>query len=152
MYSRLFSGIAVLVLLLMCGCESSIKERIVDAPPKVQEFDGSIDRVYAAAQRAFRRLDFVLVRSSIGRIEAASSVHRSQAFDNARQVTAQVRIRESVPGKCEIEMWLNEEVAGDQFGGTYRKPLPEHEFYGTYFTMLQEVLTELRAQDALEKK
>ena len=137
---------------LLAGCESSIKERTVDAPPKVQEFDGSTERVYYAVQRAFKRLDFELIRSSVGRVEAASSIHHSEAFGNARQITALVRFHESTPGKCEVEMWLAEEVAGDQFGGTYKKPLPEHDFYAVYFTMLKQVMAEEADPTSAEKK
>jgi len=137
---------------LLAGCESSLKERTVDAPPKVQEFEGSTERVYYAVQRAFKRLDFELVRSSMGRVEAASSIHRSEAFGNSRQITALVRFRESTPGKCEVEMWLTEEVAGDQFGGTYKKPLPEHDFYSLYFTTLQQVMAEDSGPADAEKK
>lgn len=135
----LFCALA-LVALLVNGCESTLPERFADAPPKVQEVDGSVDRVYFAAQRAFKRLDFVLVRSAMGRIEAASSPHRSEVFGNARQIVARVHLRESAPGKCTVEMWLTEEVAGDQFGGTYKKPLPENDFYAFYFTTLQQLL------------
>jgi hypothetical protein len=152
MSSKFFSGLAALVALFLAGCESSIKERTVEAPPKVQEFNGSTERVYVAAKRAFKQLDFELIRSSMGRIEAASSIHRSEAFGNSKQQVAKVRIHEGAPGRSEVEMWLTEEVAGDQFGGTYRKPLPEHDFYALYFTTLQQVLAEDSAPAEAEKK
>ncbi len=139
-------------LFLFTGCESSIKERTAEVPPKVQEFEGSPERVYFAVQRAFKRLDFQIIRSSMGRVEAASSIHRSEAFGNSRQLTALVRFRESTPGKCEVELSVTEEVAGDQFGGTYRKPLPENDFYGLYFNMLQQVMQEEAGSVDAEKK
>ncbi|MEJ1974582.1 MAG: hypothetical protein WDM96_19715 [Lacunisphaera sp.] len=137
---------------LLTGCESSLKERIADAPPKIQEFEGSTERVNFAAQRAFKRLDFEIISKAMGRIDAASSIHHSEAFGNARQITARVRIHEGAPGKCEVEMWLTEEVAGDRFGGTYRKPLPEHDFYSLYFATLQQLVQEDYSGAEAEKK
>jgi len=152
MPAKILSGLVALLGLFLAGCESSIKERTADAPPKVQEFEGSTERVYVAAKKAFKQLDFELIRSSMGRIEAASSIHRSEAFGNSRQQVAKVRIHEGSPGKSEVEMWLTEEVAGDQFGGTYRKPLPEHDFYALYFTILQQVLSEDNGGESAPKK
>jgi hypothetical protein len=141
---RLLFSFLIGAVFLLAGCESSIKERVIDAPPKVQDFAGNLEQVNAAAQRAFKKLDFVLVRKSMGRVEAASSIHHSKAFGDSRQLVAKLSISENVPGTCQVEMWLTQEVAGDEFGGTYRKPLPEHDFYYTYFAALQQVLDENR--------
>ncbi len=136
---RLLSVFAAFTALLLAGCESTLKERFADAPPKTQEFDASSERVYGAAQDAFRRLDFQIGWKAMGRIDAASSIHHSQALGNSRQLTAKLRFRETSPGKTEVELWLTQDVAGDQYA-SYRKPLPESDFYALYFVTLQQFL------------
>ena len=140
MYLRTISSFAALLALLLAGCQSSIKERFAEVPPKTHEFDASTERVYAAAQDAFKRLDFIIVWKSMGRIDAASAIHRSLAMGDSRQLTVKMRFGESMPGKTEVEMWLTQDVAGEGTGGTYRKPLPESDFYSLYFATLQQFL------------
>ena len=75
----------------------------------------------------------------MGRIDAASSIHHSLAMGDSRQLTVKMRFRESSPGKTEVEMWLTEDVAGEGTGGTYRKPLPESDFYASLFCYLATI-------------
>lgn len=143
----IFGGLA-----LLTGCEStSFKERLADVPPQVQQVEGDVETVYYAAQRAFRRLDFVLVRTTMGRIEAASAINRSETFADARQVVARVRIVEAEPGRAEVQLSLSEEVSSASVGGTRQRALREHSFFQTYFAMLQQVLREKAADAAAEK-
>ena len=152
MYLRTLSGFVALLALLLAGCQSSLKERFADVPPKTQEFEASTERVYGAAQSAFKRLDFKIIWKSMGSIDAAGSIHHSLALGDSRQLTVKMRFRESSPGKTEVEMWLTQDVAGDGYGGTYRKPLPESDFYALYFTNLQQFLDEDGGQVSPEKK
>src|SRR6188768_3782048 len=140
MYLRTISPFLALLALLLTGCESSIKERFAEVPPKVHEFEASTERLYAAAQDAFKRLDFIIVWKSMGRIDAASRIHHSLAMGDSRQLTVKMLFRESSPGKTEMEMWLTQDVSGEGTGGTYRKPLPESDFYSLYFATLQQFL------------
>ena len=140
MYLKTISSFVTLLALLLTGCESSIKERFAEVPPKTHEFEASTDRVYAAAQDAFKRLDFIIVWKSMGRIDAASRIHHSLAMGDSRQLTVKMRFRESSPGKTEVEIWLTQDVAGEGTGGTYRKPLPESDFFALYFATLQQFL------------
>jgi len=140
MYLRALSSFVALLALLHTGCESSIKERFAEVPPKTQEFEASTERVYAAAQGAFRRLDFKIIWKSMGSIDAASAINRSQAMGNSRQLIVKMRFRERSPGRTEVEMWLTQDVAGDGYGETYRKPLPESDFYVLYYATLQQFL------------
>ena len=139
MYLRILPRFFALVALFLTGCTSTITERLADVPPKTQEFDASVERVYSAAQSAFKRLDFKIGWKSMGSIDAASAIHQSQALGNSKQLTVKMRFRESSPGKTEVELWLTEEVAGDQYA-SYRKPLPESDFYAMYFATLQQFL------------
>jgi hypothetical protein len=138
---RLRHLLVLLAYVLLAGC-SSIPEGFAPVPPQAQVVDGSVDKVYRAAQQAFRRLDFVLTRSVMGRIEAASAIHTSEAMGNSRQLTAKVAIHEAGLGKSEVELWVTQETASQSMGGTRREPLRENGFFGLYFAMLQEVLQE----------
>jgi hypothetical protein len=152
MYLRTISSFAALLALLLTGCQSSIKERFADVPPKTHEFEASTERVYAAAQDAFKRLDFIIVWKSMGRIDAASAIHHSLAMGDSRQLTVKIRFRESSPGKTEMEAWLTQDVSGEGTGGTYRKPLPESDFYALYFATLQQFLEIDGSSPGPEKK
>jgi len=140
MYLRIFSGFAALLALLFIGCQSSIKERFADVPPKTHEFAASTERVYAAAQDAFRRHDFKIVWKTMGRIQAASAINHSLAMGDSRQLIAEFRFREGSPGQTEVEMWLTQDVTGEGTGSSYRKPLPESDFFALYFSTLQQFL------------
>lgn len=142
----------LLVLAFLAGCESpSFSERLAEMPPQVQVVEGDVETVYHAAQRTFRRLDFVVVRATMGRIEAASAINRSETFADARQIVARVRIVASEPGKSEVQVSLSEEVSSASVGGTRQRSLREHSFFQTYFAMLQQVLQEKAAEAAAEK-
>ncbi len=122
---RLLTGFALVSTLLLAGCDSfpdRINSRLEEVPPQVHEFEGTVEQIYFAAQKAFKRLDFNLTRSSMGRVEAASSIHTSTAFGDSRQLVARIAIHESGPGKCEVEMWLTEDVSSQSMGGTHRTP------------------------------
>ncbi|MES1167775.1 MAG: hypothetical protein ABUL61_01260 [Oleiharenicola lentus] len=143
-----------LLILLACavfaGCESA-PEGVASVPPQVQTVDGSVEKIYLAGQQAFRRLDFTITRSAMGRIEAVSAIHTSETFGNSRQLVAKVAIHEAEPGKSEVELWITEETASQSMGGTRRQPLCENGFFGLYFAMLQQVLQEQATANPVEK-
>lgn len=126
-------------------------DRFTTVPPKVQVVEGNPEQVYFAAQQAFKRLDFVLTRSVMGRVEAASAIHTSETFGDSKQLVAQVSIHEAEPGKSEVELWVTEEASSQSVGGTRRQPLRENGFFGHYFAVLQQVLQERAADKSVEK-
>lgn len=126
-------------------------ERFAAVPPQVVTVDGEMDQVYSAAQKAFKRLDFVLTRSVMGRVEAASAINTSVTFADSRQIVARVRITQAEPGKSEVELSVTEEVTSQSMGGTRQQALREHSFFQTYFAMLQQVLQERAAEKTAEK-
>ena len=152
MYLRILSRSVAFLALLLAGCESSLKERFAEVPPKTQEFEASVEQVYSAAQSAFKQHDFKIIWKSLGSIDAASAINHSLAMGNSRQLTVKLRFRESSPGKTAVEMWLTQDVAGEGYGATYRKPLPESDFYALYFSTLQHFLEQGAAQLSAEKK
>jgi len=143
--------ITVLACAFLAGCESVSGGLVPEVPPQVQIVDGSREQVYLAAQQAFKRLDFVLTRSVMGQVEAASAIHTSEAFGNSRQQVARVVIREAEPGKSEVQLWVTEEIASQSMGGTRRQPLKENGFFQLYFAMLQQVLQERSSGGAARK-
>ena len=141
----------MLSMQLLGGCESSMPDRFAAVPPQVQEVNGNVEQVYLAAQQAFKRLDFVLTHSALGRVEAASAIHTSEAFGDSRQTIARLSIHEMGPGKCAVELSLTEEATSNSVGGTRRQALRGNGFYGNYFAMLQQVLQEQAADKPAEK-
>ena len=108
-------------------------------------------RALGGKELVFRQLDFNVTRASMGDVEAASIIHTSTAFADSRQLVARIAIHEVGPGKCEVEMWLTEDVSSQSVGGTHRTALRDHGFYGTYFAMLQQVLMDKPVSGGAEK-
>jgi hypothetical protein len=136
-------------VMLLAGCESEsfsdrVRNRFSEVPPKVQVFDGDTRTVYFAAQLAFKRLDYNLLRSSVAdlRIEAASRINTSVAFRDSRQLIALIEIAQVGPNQSEVSMRLTEQMEGQGLGGASELPLREHGFYGTYYAVLEQVLRE----------
>jgi hypothetical protein len=137
------------MVLLLAGCESEsfserVRNRFAAVPPQVQTFDADPRTVYFAAQLAFKRLDYNLLRSDIGglSIEAASRINSSVAFRDSRQLIAFVEIAQVDQNQSEVSMRLTEQMEGQGLGGANELPLRQHGFYGTYFAVLEHVLRE----------
>jgi hypothetical protein len=143
------------LVVLLAGCESEsfserVRNRFAAVPPKVQVFDGDTRAVYFAAQLAFKKLDYNLLRSSAAdlRIEAASRINTSVAFRDSRQLIALDEIAQVGPDQSEVSLRLTEQMEGQGLGGANALPLREHGFYGTYFAVLEQVLAAQKAAPA----
>lgn len=147
---RVLSSSLFVSALLWGGC-TAMPDRFAVVPPQVLVVAGNPEKVYVAAQQAFKRLDFRLTRSVMGRVEAASAIHTSETMGDSRQLIAKVAIHEVEPGKSEVELWVTEETSSQSMGGTHRQPVRENGFYGLYFTMLQQVLQERAGTMSTEK-
>ena len=142
---KTFTLIALCAAALLAGCESMpsrVQERFAAVPPKTQTFAVTQDKAYAAAQLAFKRLDFMLTRHNPSRLEAVSRINTSAAFADARQLVVNVHLQESGPGQTDVELTLREEVSSKSVGGTRQQAMREHSFFGLYFATLQQVLQE----------
>jgi hypothetical protein len=140
------------LVLALAGCEStSLTDRLEPVPPQTEIVEGSVEQVYFAAQKAFKRLDFVLVRTSMGRIEAASAIRTSETFGDSRQTVARMKLAQLEPGKTEVQLSLTQETSSSSMGGTRQEPLRQHTFFQTYFSMLQQVMQEQAADAAGQK-
>jgi len=131
-----------LVLAFLTGCES-LPDRFAAVPPQVLTVNGTVEQVYQAAQKTFKRLDFKVTHAAMGRVEAASAIKSSVTFGDARQIVARVRLRQGEPGKIDVELGITEEVTSGSMGGTRQQALREHSFFPTYFALLQQVLKEM---------
>lgn len=144
------------LMLLLVGCESlpqNMRERFAPVPPRLATFDADARSVYFAAQIAFKRLDYTLVRSSISgfRIEAASRINSSAAFQDSRQLVAYLAIEDIGPAQSEVSMRLVEQLEGRGIGGSSELALREHGFYETYFAVLKQVLEEQARAGVVQK-
>lgn len=151
---RIFPAIAIAATLLLAACETlpeRINSRFEEVPPQSRDYAGTPEQVYPAVQKAFRRLDMRVVRSSISRVEAVSVVRTSPTFGDSRQLVARVSFRELAPGTTEVEMTLTEDVSSESVGGTHRTALRNHSFFPMYFAMLEEVLKEQGIVPVMEK-
>lgn len=139
-------------VLFLAGCGSPalpevVRARFADVPPQVEVVAADPRSTYFAAQVAFRRLDYTLVRSSLATlsVEAASRIHTSVAFRDAVQLRAEVRVSAAGPGRAEVALRLFELREAQGLGGAGEAPRAEHGFYATYFAALQQVLAESAA-------
>lgn len=153
--SRCFAWACCGIALLLAGCESTslgdrLRERFSAVPAKAHVYEGDTRAVYFAAQATFKRLDFVLTRSSVSdlRIEAASRINTSTVFRDSRQIVAAVEIASVGPNSTEVSLRLLEAMEAPGLGGANELPLREHGFYETYFAYLRQTLAEEAAAGA----
>ena len=150
---KLLKICTALALLWFAGCEStSLSDRFESVPPQVRTVEGDVEEVYVAAQKAFKRLDFVVTRSVVGRVEAASAIKSSETFGDSRQIVARVKLSQAETGKSLVELSVTEEVGSSSMGGSRQQALREHSFYQIYFAMLQQVLQERAMDRKADKK
>lgn len=130
-----------------------VQDRFAAVNPKVSVYEGDPRTVYVAAQVAFKRLDYNLLRTNLGnlRVEAASRINSSVAFRDSRQLVALVEIRAVSPTQSEVTMHLKQLVEGEGPGGASEQGLREHGFFDTYFSVLQQVLAEQSTEAAAKK-
>lgn len=146
-------------VLFLAGCGSSalpqrMRARFADVPPQVELVAADPRSAYFAAQEAFRRLDYTLVRSSLATlsVEAASRIHTSVAFHDAVQLRAELTVSAAGPGRAEVALRLFALREAPGLGGAGETPRAEHGFYATYFAALQQVLAESAAGAPLPGK
>ena len=148
---RSFVSFLSLAVVLLAGCDSMsdrVRDRFSPVPPKVRQFDGDLPTVFAAAQIAFKRLDFVLTDSSGAPValEASSRIMRSESPGDSRQLVVNLHLHQMEGKQTEVAMRLSLQMKDASLGGPSAQDQREHGFYETYFSTLQQVLQE-RAND-----
>ena len=127
-------------MLIVSGCEfmsSRMQDRFSIVPPKTQIFQGDQATILTATQQAFKRLDFVMTRSSPARIDAVSRINSSVAFGDSRQLLAGLHLSEAGPGKTEVELSLTQQMQSQSVGGTSQQEMRELGFSVLYKVTLQ---------------
>ena len=135
------------VALALAACDSvteRVQERFSPVAAKTRTFRGDQSMLASAVVLAFKRLDFTVNSSGDngGLIEASGRISRSAALGDSRQLVAEVRLMDAVPGQTEVQVLLKEQVEGSSPGGSSEQPLREHGFYDTFFDTVKQVLTE----------
>jgi hypothetical protein len=134
-------------LILFGACHSvteELGEHFTPVEPQVQQVDGDLRGVAQAVRMTFEHLGFTLTSSSQSRIEASSPINTNTTLGDARQLVAEVHLKEASVGRIDVEMLLTQQVEDSSPGGKSEssQKLREHGFYGTFFQALQQMLRE----------
>ena len=148
---KLFRLFAFLSLTLaFTGCES-ISERMADrfdtVAPQTKAFPADQRTTYFAAQKALKRMDFVLTRSAQaqGIVNARSSVRDTAVFGAGRQFTFEIKVHGVDPESTNVEVRLTELLEGDFKAGATGKTLRVHGLYDSFYDQLHQALRESAA-------
>lgn len=136
----------LLVAVVLAGCANVSRhwrERIDAAPAKTREFPGEFRAVYAAAQEAMRRIEFVVARTSMddGIVAGYSRIQPGDPTRGARQWQLRAKLAEKPDGMIEIGLLMSELTEGG-IGGAQEGRVREHGLYDSYFDAVQQVLNE----------
>jgi len=136
-------------LLLLAGCESieplpSLSERYSAVPPQTKVVESDYRTTYYAAQQAMKKIDFVITKSAQaqGIVNGRSGLHNEDAFNQVRQYSFEVRLRNVDEKHTEVALLLHEQVEGDLSAGATDQALRSHGLYDAYFAALDQVLRE----------
>ena len=134
---------------LFAGCDSlaplpSLSERYSAVPPQTKVVEADYRTTYYAAQVAAKKIDFVLTKSAQaqGIINARSGLHSDDAFQEVRQFTFEIRLRDIDGKHTEVAALLREQAEGDLRSGASNQALRTHGLYDAYFAALDQALRE----------
>lgn len=129
------------------GCESisqRMAERFDTAPPQTRAIASDRKTVYNAAQKALKRMDFVLTRSAAaqGLVNARSSIRDTAVFGAGRQFTFEIKVNGADPASTNVDVRLIELHEGDFKAGATGKTLRSHGLYDSFFEQLERAVRE----------
>lgn len=132
------------------GCESiseRMAERFDPVAPQTKAFPADQKTVYYAAQKALKRMDFVLTRSAQaqGIVQARSSIRDTAVFGAGRQFTFEIRVHGADPASTNVEVKLTELLEGDFKAGATGKTVRTHGLYDSFYEQLEQALRESAA-------
>jgi hypothetical protein len=132
------------------GCESiseRMAERFDTTPPQTRMIASDQKTVYYAAQKALKRMDFVLTRSAAaqGLVNAQSSIRDTAVFGAGRQFTFEIKVRGADPVSTNVDVRLTELHEGDFKAGATGKTLRAHGLYDSFFEQLEQAVREAGA-------
>lgn len=142
--------LATWVAVMGAGCDSvgsfpgRVQERFEAPQPKQRLYTAEQKAVFEAAQRAMRRIDFVVSRAgaAAGVIKAHSPLRTTNAFGKARQYSFEVHVQTFGPGETQVSAVLREQEESESFAGATDIPLREHGLYESFFGELEKELGE----------
>ncbi|MCF7686677.1 MAG: hypothetical protein K9M98_06410 [Cephaloticoccus sp.] len=135
------------VLLLGSGCETpsySGSGPFRAVQPQVRTVSGDQKTVFYAAQKALKRMDFVLTRTRLarGQVEGISNLRDTVVFGAARQFELKVTLADLGANQTEVAVRLFEQSEADFKGGASNRALAEHGLYDSFFANLEQLLKE----------
>jgi hypothetical protein len=145
---KLTSLILVLGLgLVLTGCESiseRMSERFGTTAPQTRAFPSDQKTVFYAAQKALRRMDFVLTRTAQaqGIVNARSGIRDTAVFGAGRQFTFEIRLHGADATSTQVDVTLTELLEGDFKAGATGKTLRTHGLYDSFYEQLEQALRE----------
>jgi hypothetical protein len=143
--SRLFFLLGL--TFVFAGCESiseRMTERFDPTPPRTRAIGSDQKTVFSAAQRALRRMDFVLTKSAAaqGIVNAQSSIRDTAVFGAGRQFTFEIKVHGADPASTNVDVRLTELLEGDFKTGATGKTLRSHGLYDSFFEQLEQAVRE----------
>ncbi len=130
----------------LAGCESisdRMAERFETTPPQTRDFPVDQKTVFFAAQKALRRMDFVLTRSSQaqGIVNARSGIRDTAVFGAGRQFILEIHVH-GADGLTHVDAKLTDLLEGDFKAGATGKTVRAHGLYDSFYEQLEQALRE----------
>lgn len=112
--------------------------------PQIRTFETDRKTVFFAAQRALKRMDFILSRAQLaqGRIEAHSNLRTTEVYGAARQFTLSIDLTGLGDRHTEVAALLREQSEADFKAGATNRALRQHGLYDSFFAQLEQALKE----------
>jgi len=132
--------------MVFAGCESVSKrvaERFMSDPPRTKFVASERKAVFSAAQKALKRMGFVLTRSALaqGAVHARSSIRDTAIFGAGRQFLFEVEII-AIDAGSDVRVKLIELLEGDFKAGATGKLVLSHGLYDSFFAQVEQALRE----------
>lgn len=128
-----------------CGTFSDgLAGTLSNVQPQTRRFDADQKRVFFAAQRALKQMDFVLTRTAQaqGLVEGHSNLRDTAVFGAARQYSTRIRISGVEGESTEVAILIHEQSEADFKGGATNRALRDHGLYDSFFEHLTKILQE----------
>ena len=143
--SRLFFLLGLASVFTGCNSLSErMAERFDPAPPQTRVIASDQKTVFYAAQKALKRMDFVLTKSAAaqGIINAQSSIRDTAVFGAGRQFTFEIKVHGANPARTNVDVRLTELLEGDFKTGATGMKLRAHGLYDSFFEQLEQAVRE----------
>ena len=140
----------LMVLLVLAGALAgcgSVSERLAErfdaTAPQTRAIAADRQTVYLAAQKALKRMDFVLTRTAAaqGIVNAQSAIRDTAVFGAGRQFTFELKVHGADATSTNVDARLTELLEGDFKSGATGKTLRSHGLYEQLERAVREAAT-----------